>query len=212
MTGVPATSSTATGRRSILERSAASATSSAARASCTVQALGPPSRTVADECGELVAVGRLEALMNFRRAADAAARRPGSSERIGLCASTPATTLSLRPEGLEADVVAERIVPRPGQDRKCPAAQTEHGDRYVDVVVVGEPRRLAHRAVGVDLGDLLARDEAQRVEVVDVEVAEDAARAGDVRLRRRGRIVRGERARRAGVPSAPLATASRAAR
>ena len=41
---------------------------------------------------------------------------------------------------------------------------------------------LAHGAVGVDLDDLLARDEAQRVEVVDVEVAEDAAGARDVRL------------------------------
>ena len=93
-------------------------------------------------------------------------------------------------EELEPDVVAERIVPCSREDRKRPAAQLEHGGRDVDVVVVGEPRRLAHGAVGVDLDDLLARDEAQRVEVVDVEVAEDAARGRDVGLGGRGGIVR----------------------
>ncbi len=81
-------------------------------------------------------------------------------------------------------------MPRPGQDGKRPAAELEHGGGHVDVAVVGEPRGFAHGAVGVDLHDLLARDEAQRVEVVDVEVAEDAAGARDVRLGRRAGIVR----------------------
>ena len=94
------------------------------------------------------------------------------------------------PKSLEPDVVAERIVPRAREDRKRAAAQPEHRGGDVDVAVVGEPRRLAHRAVGVDLDDLLARDEAQRVEVVDVEVAEDAAGARDVGLGRRAGIVR----------------------
>ena len=199
VTGVPAISSTATGRRSILERSAASATSSAARASCKVQALGPPSRTVADECGQLVAIGRFEALYEIsveRRTRLLGARLQRADGAVCVDAGHDAV---LRPEGLQADVVAERIVPCPREDRKCPAAQTEHGDRHVDVVVVGEPGRLAHRAVGVDLGDLLARDEAQRVEVVDVEIAEDAARARDVRLRAAARDRAWRGARRAGA-------------
>ena len=117
----------------------------------------------------------------------------------------------LRPEELQADVVAERIVPCPREDGKRPAAQPEHGGGYVDVVVVGEPGRLAHRAVGVDLDDLLARDEAQRVEVVDVrsrkmppEPAMYASGGGA------GSCVAARATSRR--PSAPLATASRAAR
>ena len=53
-----------------------------------------------------------------------------------------------------------------------------------------EPGRLANGAGGVDLHDLVARDEANGVEVVDVQVAEDAARGGDVLLGRRRRVVR----------------------
>ena len=53
-----------------------------------------------------------------------------------------------------------------------------------------EPCRLADRAVRVDIDDLQSGHEANRIEVVDVEVAEDAAGLGDVRLRRRRGIVR----------------------
>ena len=95
-------------------------------------------------------------------------------------------------------------MPRPRQDRKRAAAELEHGGGDVDVAVVGEPRGFAHGAVGVDLHDLLARDEAQRVEVVDVEVAEDAAGARDVRLGGRRWDRASRRARSSRRPSAPL--------
>ncbi len=211
VTGVPAISSTATGRRSILERSAASATSSAARASCKVQALGPPSRTVADECGQLVAIGRFEALYEIsvaRRTRLLGARLQRADGAACVDAGHDAV---LRPEGLQADVVAERIVPCPRQDRKCPAAQTEHGDRYVDVVVVGEPGRLAHRAVGVDLDDLLARDEAHARRSRGCGDRGRCRPTRDVRLRRAGRD-RVSRARDEQAPECAAASASRAAR
>ena len=75
------------------------------------------------------------------------------------------------------------------EDRKRSPAQLEHGGGDIHVAVVCEPRGFAHSAVCVDLDDVLARDEAERVEIVDVEVAEDAARGRDVRLGGRVRIV-----------------------
>ena len=53
-----------------------------------------------------------------------------------------------------------------------------------------EPRRLQRRAVCVDLDHLVAADETDRIEVVDVEVPEDAAGGCEVVLGRRKRVVR----------------------
>ena len=54
-----------------------------------------------------------------------------------------------------------------------------------------EPAQLPDGAVGVDLRDLLPRDVADRVEVVDVQVAEDSTRSRDELLCRRRRVVGG---------------------
>src|SRR6266536_2996137 len=55
--------------------------------------------------------------------------------------------------------------------------------------MLGEPGCLADRAVGVHLDDVLPGDVAHGIEVVDAEVAEDAAGSGDVRIDERfGRL------------------------
>ena len=66
----------------------------------------------------------------------------------------------------------------------------DHGPG-VDVAVPGEHLEVAHRPRGIDLHDLLAGDPAERVEVVDRAVAEEAARDRDVVVRRR-RVVVGD--------------------
>src|SRR5207244_7028134 len=71
------------------------------------------------------------------------------------------------------------------------AAEPKHSDGRVDVVVALEPLGFPNGAVGVDLDDLLAGHEVDRVEVVDVEVAEDAPGRRDVGLGRGLGIVRG---------------------
>ena len=102
-------------------------------------------------------------------------------------------------------------MPGSRQDGEGAAAESQHGRRHVDVAVLLEPGSLAYRPVGVHLDDLVAGDEADRVEVVDVEVAEDPARGRDVLLRRRIGVVR-RRTHREDAPDAPFATASRNAR
>src|SRR5205807_7664924 len=94
-------------------------------------------------------------------------------------------------EDLDPDVVPERIPAGAGEDPECAAAQPEDGDGGVDVAVPLEPAQLPDGAVGVDLRDLLPRDVANRVEVVDVQVAEDPARPGDELLCRSRRVVGG---------------------
>ena len=111
-------------------------------------------------------------------------------------------------EELEPDVVAERVAARAGEDRR--ARRSRAGARPTAASTSPwsrEPGRLAHGAVGVDLDDLLARDEADGVEVVDVQVAEDAARGGDVLLGRRRGIVASRRGATSRLPSAPARTA-----
>src|SRR4051812_30651874 len=93
-------------------------------------------------------------------------------------------------EDFEPDVVSERVRTGSRHDCERAAAQAEDHCGGVDVAELREPRSLAHGTVRGDLRDLVAGDEADRVEVVDVQVAEDAARGRDVRLRRRRRVVR----------------------
>ena len=78
----------------------------------------------------------------------------------------------------------------PGDDHEAAARQAQNGCRNVDVVQLADPGRVEAGAVCVDLGDLFAADEADRVEVVNVEIAEDAAGRGDVLRGRRNGIVR----------------------
>ena len=66
----------------------------------------------------------------------------------------------------------------------------QNGRGDVDVVELVDPRRVETGTVGVGLGDLLAAYEANRVEVVDVQVGEDPARPGDVLGGWRHRVVR----------------------
>src|SRR6266536_3504673 len=64
--------------------------------------------------------------------------------------------------------------------------------------MLGEPGCLADRAVGVHLDDVLPGDVAHGIEVVDAEVAEDAAGSGDVRLGgRRGVVCRSRKGEQA---------------
>ena len=107
----------------------------------------------------------------------------GSTERIGLRGVLADHDAVAGPEHLEPHVVAERIATRPGDDHEAAARQLQDGRRNVDVVQFVDPGRVEAGAVRVDLGDLFAADEADRVEVVDVEIAEDASGGGDV-LRR----------------------------
>ncbi len=66
----------------------------------------------------------------------------------------------------------------------------QDGRRNIHVLELVRPGCVEGCPVGVDLGDLLAADEADRVEVVDMEIGEDAAGSGDVLGRRRSRVVR----------------------
>src|SRR5207244_7960457 len=90
-----------------------------------------------------------------------------------------------RPEHLEPDVVAERIATRPGNDHEAASRQMQDGRSDIDVFELAHPGSVEAGADGIHLGDLFSADEANRVEVVDVEIAEDPAGGGDV-LRRRG--------------------------
>src|SRR6266568_6314787 len=142
------------------------------------------------EGGELAAVRGLEALDEIRVAG--AGRRRARLDRADRTAVVDADGDAVgTAEDLEPYVVTERIPARTGEDPERAAAQPKDGDGCVDVAVTLEPAGLPDSTVGVDLGDLLAGDVANRVEVVDVQVAEDAARPGDVVLGRRCRIVRG---------------------
>ena len=66
----------------------------------------------------------------------------------------------------------------------------QDGSRNIHVLELVRPGCVEGCPVGVDLGDLLAADEADRVEVVDMLIGEDAAGSGDVLGRRRNRVVR----------------------
>src|SRR5438093_13153437 len=89
---------------------------------------------------------------------------------------------------LEAHVVAARVagvperITSPPPDRCRTAAETSTSSSSA---IHGECG-----TVGVDLGDLLAADEAEGVEVVDMEVGENSAGGSDVLRRRRDRVVR----------------------
>jgi hypothetical protein len=85
-----------------------------------------------------------------------------------------------------------RVVPRAGEDAERTAAEADHRGRGVHVAVLGEQVGDEHGPRGVNLLGLLAEDVAHDVEVVDVEVAEDAAGVRDVVLVRRRRVVRGD--------------------
>ena len=125
-----ATSSIATGRRSARDRSAASATSRAARASRERARARAAVAHRVDERGELGAVRRLEALDEVRRTPSAAGgAAPGSTERSGLRASSPTAMLSAGAEDLEPDVVAERVAARPREDRERAVAEPQRGRR-----------------------------------------------------------------------------------
>src|SRR5439155_10202151 len=112
-----------------------------------------------DERCELIAVRGLEALHEVAVAGTVVPGRAGL-DRADRAAPVDADGDAVgRAEDLEADVVAERVVAGSREDAERAAAEPEHRDGGVDVPVGGEPRRLAHGAVGVDLDDLLARDE-----------------------------------------------------
>ena len=131
--------------------------------------------------------------MKSARPGRPAAATPGSTERIGVRGPRPTLTESRGAEQLGADVVAERIVAgRRSGSRSVPSAMRNIAVGRVDVVVLGEHREAQHAAVGIDLLDFLARHPAQDIEVVDREVAEQAARRGDVRLVRWGWVVASE--------------------
>ncbi len=92
-------------------------------------------------------------------------------------------------EDFHADIVAQRVVPGPGQNAHRAAAEPErrHTDR--DVAVPGERLEPGVRSVGVHLRHLLADDVTDDVEVVDVEVTEESAGPGNVFVMRGMRIV-----------------------
>jgi hypothetical protein len=92
-------------------------------------------------------------------------------------------------EQLHADVVAAPVVAGARDDPERPVGQAQHRRGGVHLAMACEPLVVQHRAVGVDLDDLLAGDPAEHVEVVDVQVPEDAAGGGDVALVGRGRVV-----------------------
>jgi hypothetical protein len=94
-------------------------------------------------------------------------------------------------EQLHPHVVAQRVVAGDRQDAERSARQAKRDDGRVDVVVLGEHGEGDDAPVGVDLHDLLAGHEPERVEVVDAEVAEDAAGDRDVLLVGRLGIVAG---------------------
>src|SRR5438128_3707335 len=143
------------------------------------------------ESGELAAVRGLEALDEIRIAGAVWLRR-ARLDRADRAAAVDTDGDAVRAaEDLEPHVVTERVQARAGEDPERAAAEPEDGDGRVDVAVTLEPGGLPDGAVGVDLGDLLAGDVADGVEVVNVQVAEDPARAGDVFLGRRRRVVRG---------------------
>src|SRR5581483_11028000 len=164
------------------------------------RALAAASRGV-DERLELGAVGVGEAIdeapVAVARVLDASL--DGAERRAAVEADADAVAGT---EHLEPDVVAERVVARPGQHGQRAAGQPQDRGRRVDVVVAAEPRRLPHRAAGVDLLALEAGDEAIRVEIVDVQVAEDAAGTLDICLRRRRRVMRRRAGREHGADGA----------
>src|SRR2546421_6171550 len=127
-----------------------------------------------DERRELGAIRRREALEEVA-VAGSGRRRAGLDGANGAARVDADGDAVRRPEDLEPDVVAERIVARSREDPERAAAQPEHRDRSVDVAVTLEPRRLAYGAIRIDLEDLLTGDVANGVEVVDMQVAEDAA-------------------------------------
>ena len=115
-----------------------------------------------------------------------------------------------RADDLHPDVVAEGVVAGLPEDRERAVGEGEDDRARVDVAVLREHGKPAHRARRVDLDDLLAGHPAQRVEVVDRGVPEQAAGDRDVRVGRRlvvaGRSAgrgRPSRARRSRPVAAP---------
>ena len=90
-----------------------------------------------------------------------------------------------RADDLHPDVVAEGVVAGLPEDRERAVGERQDGRARVDVAVLGEHGKPAHRARRVDLGDLLAGHPAQGVEVVDRGVPEQPAGDRDVRVGRR---------------------------
>ena len=96
----------------------------------------------------------------------------------------------LRAVHLEAHVVAPRVVAGVRDDRERPVVEREHDRGGVDVADLGEEGGAAVAAGRVHLDDLAAGHPPHRVEVVHGAVAQQPARAGDVRRGRRGRVER----------------------
>ena len=196
------------GARGVNE-SAASATRNAATPSWAVQGLGTSPRATATKVDEFSSIGRLEA------DEEVLPRRPGRRgdarlDRAHRGARPEADADGIaRAEQLGPDVVAERIVARDGQHGQRTARQAQRRDGRVDVAVLREDREAQDAAVGIDLLDLLSGQPAKDIEVVDGEIAEQAARLGDVALVRRRRVVAGQPD---GVQRAELAALDQTAR
>jgi hypothetical protein len=185
-----ATSAIRTGRRSARDRSAATAISSARRASSGVHGLWPPSarrpRRSAAHVGTRCRSGGRSRCRPRRRG------HAGLDRAQGRVPVHPHGDAVAGPVELRPDVVAERVVPRAREDRERAVVEPQDGGRGVDVAVAFEHPVGQDGAVGVDLDDLATGQPAQHVEVVDVEVAEDAARVGHVALVGRRGIVAGQ--------------------
>src|SRR5262249_15637716 len=118
------------------------------------------------------------------------ARAAGLDGTKGRPSVEPDDDAVLSTKDLETDVVPERIVPRTRNDPEGASAEAKNGDGGVEVAVLLEPSRLDCPAVRIHLDDVLSGHEADRVEVVNGEVAEHAAGGGDVLAGRRRRVVR----------------------
>src|SRR6266536_5666727 len=143
----------------------------------------------ADKCQELVPVGLLE---------PGDERLPGRSGQVRRVAFQRSERRPLpeadghrvaRPDDLHPDVVAAWIVAGLAQHAQRAVDQAEHRGRGVHVVVPGEDLEAPHRAGRVDLLHLLAGQPAQRVEVMDRRVSEQAAADRDVVVRWRLMVV-----------------------
>ena len=116
---------------------------------------------------------------------------PSSAERKARESSSPTAMAPLLTVDLHAHVVAAAVVAGGADEDEGAVVEGEHGGGGVDVARLAEERRALVGAGRVDRGDLASGDEPQDVEVVDVAVAEDAARRRDVVGVRRGLVVGG---------------------
>src|SRR5215210_2995539 len=90
-----------------------------------------------------------------------------------------------RPEDLHAYIVAQRTMTPTRQYHQHAVGHLDEGSGGIEVVVRGEHLELSHASLGEYLLRLTARQPAQKVELVDVQIPEDAPGVRDVLLGRR---------------------------